>query len=351
MQAIKSTGTAGVRKILFCHGSANDDIAPWLESIGGYARSLMLIGLILSKVCFNMNNRLDMQLLSLINRELKEVDDGTFHEVRYEAENRYLKVVEPLILKSLGNNPLRKNGVYWITGGAGGLGLLFARYLAKVYQARLILTSRSARDERKIQLEKELKQLGGEAVYISGDVCDYEQMQSVFDIILSKYGLLNGVLHAAGLVSEHSIDKKSWNDFKRIFDPKITGSIVLDSVTASQALDLFVLFSSTSAIVGDFGQCDYAIGNRFMDDYARLRQDRVQQNTRQGKSISINWPLWKDGGMGQGNEGEGTYLKSVGMDYLYNDEGLAFLKLQSKGTKSSTLSSRVSVQVLTVLLG
>jgi amino acid adenylation domain-containing protein len=38
---------------------------------------------------------------------------------------------------------LRRNGVYLITGGLGGLGLVFAEYLAKTVQAKLVLVSRS----------------------------------------------------------------------------------------------------------------------------------------------------------------------------------------------------------------
>ena len=37
----------------------------------------------------------------------------------------------------------KKNGVYLITGGAGGLGYLFAEYLAKQAEVKLVLTGRS----------------------------------------------------------------------------------------------------------------------------------------------------------------------------------------------------------------
>ena len=51
----------------------------------------------------------------------------------------------------------------------------------------------------------------------------------------------------------------------RVMAPKVQGTLVLDRVTRDEPLDLFVICSSLASIVGDFGQCDYAVGNRFVD--------------------------------------------------------------------------------------
>src|SRR5207248_3455408 len=94
----------------------------------------------------------------------------------------------------LAQSGLRKEGVYLITGGLGGIGLAMAEYLARTLEARLVLTSRSelpSHDEwdgwledheatnsisRKIQQVRNLETLGAEALVLPADVSDEEQM-------------------------------------------------------------------------------------------------------------------------------------------------------------------------------
>ncbi|HVU67020.1 MAG TPA: type I polyketide synthase, partial [Ktedonobacteraceae bacterium] len=63
--------------------------------------------------------------------------------VAYRQGRRYLQSYKPLHLE-VGQLPLRQRGVYLITGGLGGIGMALADYLARMYQARLVLVGRSA---------------------------------------------------------------------------------------------------------------------------------------------------------------------------------------------------------------
>jgi NAD(P)-dependent dehydrogenase (short-subunit alcohol dehydrogenase family) len=66
--------------------------------------------------------------------------------------------------------PIRHRGVYLITGGAGGLGLIFAEHLAKQFQARMVLSGRGAlKPETEAALES-MRAAGGEVVYVPADV-------------------------------------------------------------------------------------------------------------------------------------------------------------------------------------
>ena len=58
-----------------------------------------------------------------------------------------------------------------------------------------------------------------------------------------------------------------------------------------EALDFMVFFSSIVGLLGNPGQADYAGANAFLDAFAACRSDKTH-------IISINWPLWKEGGMG-----------------------------------------------------
>ena len=98
---------------------------------------------------------------------------------------------------------------------------------------------------------------------------------------------------------------------------------MLDELLAAEPLDFICYFSSSAAILGDFGSCDYAVANRFLMAYAQYRNQQRNQGKRQGKTIAINWPLWKDGGMGFGDdENTRMYLKSSGQRILETEEGL-----------------------------
>ena len=66
-------------------------------------------------------------------------------EIRYEGNKRLVKtLIEKTQLNLDKRSPWKDRGVYFITGGMGGLGRLFAKAIAKsCKQSILILTGRS----------------------------------------------------------------------------------------------------------------------------------------------------------------------------------------------------------------
>ena len=73
--------------------------------------------------------------------------------------------------------------------------------------------------------------------------------------------------------------------------PKTRGTIVLQQVFQNINLDFLVLCSSTSSILGEFGQVDYCAANAFLDLYA----NNVYKS--EPLTISINWDTWQEVGM------------------------------------------------------
>ena len=142
-----------------------------------------------------------------------------------------------------------------------------------------------------------------------------------------RFGEINGVIHAAGIPGYQSIFKKEMASFHQVLAPKIKGTLVLEEVMKEEALDFICYFSSSSAILGDFGSCDYAIGNRFLMEFAQYGTHQCCQGRRLGKTLVINWPLWKDGGMGFGeDQTTRMYLKSSGQRFLEAEEGVALFE-------------------------
>ncbi|MCP4266687.1 MAG: KR domain-containing protein, partial [Candidatus Brocadiaceae bacterium] len=116
--------------------------------------------------------------------------------------------------------------------------------------------------------------------------------------------------------------KKRAEEFRQVLLPKVAGTANLDKATRGIALDFFVLFSSGAGAMGNFGQADYATANAFMDWFAAYRNQLVSSRERQGQTLSINWPLWRDGGMGVDQASEEMMKQSSGMIAMQTETGI-----------------------------
>ncbi|MBU9710067.1 amino acid adenylation domain-containing protein, partial [Paenibacillus sp. AK121] len=222
--------------------------------------------------------------------------------------------------------PWKDGGVYLITGGSGGLGLLVAEELVRhTRAATLILTGRSPLDEnRQIRL-KELESLGARVVYKQGDITDRNTVISLLESIQEEFGCVHGIIHCAGVIHDNFILKKSREEFIEVLGPKVQGLAHLDEASSGQDLDFFVLFSSISGSLGNPGQADYATANAFMDAYAAYRNTLVEAQQRRGRTLSIRWPLWKEGGMRIDADTEKLMRQNMGITALQTESGIQAL--------------------------
>ncbi|WP_292766884.1 type I polyketide synthase [Nostoc sp. NOS(2021)] len=233
--------------------------------------------------------------------------------IAYRGLNRWVQSFEPVRFDEakIETPRLREGGVYLITGGLGGIGLVIAEYLARTVQAKLLLLGRSAfpnRDDweqwlvthdqtdstsRKILKVQELEQLGAEVLVMSADVTNTEQMHLAIAQAQSQFGQLNGVIHTAGVPGVGVIQRKTQSEAESILAPKVKGTLILDSIVKDMQLDFFILASSMSSIIGGFGQVDYCGANAFLDAFAHCN------TSKSGRLItSINWGAWQEVGMG-----------------------------------------------------
>ena len=255
---------------------------------------------------------------SFLNLMLKECFANTAESIWYEDGVRKALKVLPVEIKEERPICIGENGTYLITGGMGGLGILFATHMSEQYKANIILTGRRSLDEVSEKLE-ELRQNGMKVIYVSADVSNEIQLKQVVEEARCSFGNINGVIHAAGLSEGHNILEKEYAEYQKIIKPKVQGTLALEKALAGENLDFMCYFSSSSAILGDFGSFDYAVGNYFLLSYGKYRR---QQKDLSGETYVIEWPLWKDGGMGFKTEAaERMYLKTSGQKGLTKKEG------------------------------
>ncbi|WGV58343.1 SDR family NAD(P)-dependent oxidoreductase [Brevibacillus brevis] len=247
----------------------------------------------------------------------------TDSQIRYQLGKRYIagwSEVAPQVEVSM---PWKDNGIYLITGGAGGLGLLFAEEMAeKARGITLILTGRSAlTEEKQAQLHK-LADNGTRVEYRQVDVTQKQAVEDLIQSIQADFGDLHGIIHGAGVTRDSFILKKTKEEVQAVLAPKVAGLLHVDEATKGLNLDFFVLFSSAAGGLGNMGQADYATANAFMDNYSTYRNEQIALGKRRGQTISINWPLWKEGGMQVGEDTEKRLWDDLGMVAMQTASGI-----------------------------
>ena len=219
--------------------------------------------------------------------------------------------------------PWKEQGVYLITGGVGGIGLIFASEIAsRVNRAIIVLIGRSPLTPEKEARLEAIEQSGALIEYRQVDVSREDEVRSLIQDIQARHGGLNGVLHAAGIHQDNYIIHKSSDEFKAVLAPKVQGTVHLDQSLAAVPLDFFALCSSGAAVTGNPGQADYAAANGFMDQFAIYRQRLVEGGQRLGQTLSINWPLWQEGGMQVDQATAAVMREQTGMAAMQTATGI-----------------------------
>ena len=213
--------------------------------------------------------------------------------VALRGARRWLRGLRPFAAAAGGDRALRRNGVYLITGGLGGLGRAVARELAGTgLRPTLLLLGRTAEAGAHEAEIEALERMGARVAVLRADVTDARGLRRTLDIATSRYGAVHGVFHLAGVPGDGMLHVRSAADVERVLAPKVKGTLVLaEALAARPVLDFFVVFSSRAALDGHRGSGDYAAANAFLDAF-------VATDALPGcRKISINWPAWNTVGM------------------------------------------------------
>jgi acyl transferase domain-containing protein len=132
-----------------------------------------------------------------------------------------------------------------------------------------------------------IRATGAEAEYLSVDVTNVADLQQK----LASVSVITGIIHGAGNLADKLIEKKTEQDFEKVYNAKVQGLENLLAAVNLEKLEHLVLFSSVTGFYGNIGQTDYAIANEILNKSAHL----IKQNYPQCHVVAINWGAWDSG--------------------------------------------------------
>ncbi|MFX3681345.1 MAG: SDR family NAD(P)-dependent oxidoreductase [bacterium] len=185
----------------------------------------------------------------------------------------------------------RPHGPTLVTGGLGGIGGTIVADLAQRGDAQLVLIGRTPVNPEIEARLVALRAAGAHVNYQVADVSDTAALISLRDHLSASGVRISRIIHTAGQPASGTLLRTRADQSRTVLAAKVDGTRALWDVFGEQLSDGFLLMSSLSARLGEFGQSDYAAANAFMDAFASAH------HTAARPVISLAWDAWADVGM------------------------------------------------------
>ena len=228
---------------LYIYPGSEDVSRPHNSAVAGMVKSINLenprFGFKIIGLYKDFRDRLN-DAADILMKEMNSLSAGV-EEVLWNGDGRFTRTMEECPIENDGGASCFKDGgVYLITGGAGGLGLIFAEYMARKAKVNLVLTGRSALGPESQKRIRDIGASGSNAVYMKCDISDPASVRELLSKIRDAYKRIDGVIHCAGVLRDSVINKKTGN--RRSSGTKVYGTLVLDEATEDEALDFCDVF-------------------------------------------------------------------------------------------------------------
>ncbi|CDJ62037.1 KR domain-containing protein, related, partial [Eimeria necatrix] len=93
-----------------------------------------------------------------------------------------------------------------------------------------------------------------------------EDVRKAFEEIQSgEWPPVRGIFHAAGVTDDKALAEQDKASIEKVYAPKVVGAWnlheVCEELDLNKDLEIFLMFSSVAALLGNFGQANYAAAN------------------------------------------------------------------------------------------
>jgi NAD(P)-dependent dehydrogenase (short-subunit alcohol dehydrogenase family) len=143
-----------------------------------------------------------------------------------------------------------KDKVAIVTGGSRGVGYATAKALVE-RGAKVVITARG--EERLHDSEKKLKDMGGEAVAVAGDVGDWADAEKMVKAAMDNFGRIDVLVNNAGVSMRGHFSELSAEVCDRVVRTNLLGCITLTHLAMDQLIENQGNVVFISSIAGLFG--------------------------------------------------------------------------------------------------
>ncbi|WP_280247128.1 type I polyketide synthase [Nocardia abscessus] len=224
----------------------------------------------------------DPRNVPLLTSLVTATDSAIPDELRLSAGEIAVRRFTPARARALPVAAVDANGTYVVTGGLGTLGSVAVRWLLDAGARDVVVLTRAPRPVPAL-----LDGLEDRIVVVRCDAADRDDLANALSDIRASDSAIRGVVHAAGALEDAAFDAVTAGQLARMFLPKPTAAANLIELTATDATDFVLLFSSATGALGAPGQAAYAAANAAMDALAQRDPGR--------RILSIGWGLWDSG--------------------------------------------------------
>ncbi len=188
-----------------------------------------------------------------------------------------------------------------VTGGGNGIGrecaLIAAREGAKVLVNDLG-GGLAGGDEGSIgpaaSVCEEIRKAGGEAAFNTESVTSLSAVRGMMEQALDTLGGLHAVINPAGILRDGMFHKMGEEDWDRVIDVHLRGSFNVCRATIEHFRDqqdgAYVLFTSTSGLIGNIGQANYGAAKMGIAGFSRiLALEGASRNVRCNCIAPVAW--------------------------------------------------------------
>ena len=168
----------------------------------------------------------------------------------------------------MADRPMLEGKVAVVTGAGGGIGREIALAMA-LAGARVVIndlgvsvTGEGGSATPAEQTRQIIEQRGGTAVTNADSVADWSSAQRIVATALDAFGRVDIVVNNAGILRDVIFHKMTADDWLAVINVHLNGSFFVSRAAAEhfrkQESGAFVHMTSTSGLIGNFGQANYA---------------------------------------------------------------------------------------------
>jgi NAD(P)-dependent dehydrogenase (short-subunit alcohol dehydrogenase family) len=187
-----------------------------------------------------------------------------------------------------------------VTGAGGGIGREIAVAMAVAGADVVIndigasLTGEGLSASPAEQTKQIIEQRGGKAAISTDSVSDWTSAQRIIQCAMDSFGHIDIVVNNAGILRDVIFHKMTPEDWLAVINVHLNGSFFVSRAAAehfrAQASGSFVHMTSTSGLVGNFGQANYSAAKLGITALSKsIALDMARYNVRSNCIAPFAW--------------------------------------------------------------